>query len=274
MGGLRVRKVITFLVAFLFLTLPMKVYAADTTVEVKVEGEVKKGNNINITLNLSDVENFYAGSVDFIYDTELLKVNSIASTDFITGNSDEIMEIGGETAKNGNTATYGFTFVGDKPGISGSGALVTINATVMSDEELSINKGNMKVKLVQKTDDTVVSYGYNFIGVGNQEVAEENTTTEGTNNTTDGGTAETTNNNTENTVTTDEVAEETIAEVEEESNKKSFSDMIANAFKDFNPFSSETSFPKRIIAYLVIIGAAVGLVVLGNYVYKKIQENK
>lgn len=260
------KKLMTFLVAFFLFNVPINAYAADTTVEVKVEGEVKKGNNINIILNVNDVENFYAGSVDFIYNADQLKVNSVNSSDFITGTDDEIVEIGGETAKNGNTANYGFTFVGDKPGLSGSGTFVTISATVLSDDEFSINKGNMQVKLVKKTDGTVTNYGYKFIGVGNQDVGNE---------------AESNNNQNNDSQTNadivtdlDENTEETTAEVEEENNKKSLSEMIANAFKDFNPFSSETSMPKRVIAYLVIIFTAVGLVFLGNFIYKKIEENK
>lgn len=269
------KKVMTFLVAFFLFTVPINAYAADTTVEVKVEGEVKKGNNINIILNVNDVENFYAGSVDFIYNTDQLKVNSINSSEFITGTDEEIMEIGGETAKNGNTANYGFTFIGDKPGISGSGTFVTISATVLSDDEFSINKGNMQVKLVKKTDGTVTNYGYKFIGIGNQDTDNVDENNNSNNNTS--------NNNSQNNdsqtnadivADTDEDIEETTAEVEEESNKKSLSDMIANAFKDFNPFSSETTMPKRVIAYLVIICAAVGLVFLGNFVYKKIEENR
>lgn len=266
------KKLMTFLIAFFLFTVPINAYAADTTVEVKVEGEVKKGNNINIILNVNDVENFYAGSVDFIYNADQLKVNSVNSSDFITGTDDEIVEIGGETAKNGNTANYGFTFVGDKPGLSGSGTFVTISATVLSDDEFSINKGNMQVKLVKKTDGTVTNYGYKFIGVGNQDVGNEAESNNNANN----------NNNQNNDSQTnadivtdlDENTEEITAEVEEENNKKSLSEMIANAFKDFNPFSSETSMPKRVIAYLVIICAAVGLVFLGNFIYKKIEENK
>ncbi|SCJ35111.1 Uncharacterised protein [uncultured Clostridium sp.] len=266
------KKLMTFLVAFFLFTVPINAYAADTTVEVKVEGEVKKGKNINIILNVNDVENFYAGSVDFIYNADQLKVNSVNSSDFITGTDDEIVEIGGETAKNGNTANYGFTFVGDKPGLSGSGTFVTISATVLSDDEFSINKGNMQVKLVKKTDGTVTNYGYKFIGVGNQDVGNEAESNNNANN----------NNNQNNDSQTnadivtdlDENTEEITAEVEEENNKKSLSEMIANAFKDFNPFSSETSMPKRVIAYLVIICTAVGLVFLGNFIYKKIEENK
>ena len=267
------KKIITFLIAFFLFALPIKAYASSTTVEVKVEGEVKKDKNINIILNVKDVESFYAGSVDFIYDTEQLKVNSVNSSDFITGTDDEIMEIGGETAKNGNTANYGFTFIGDKQGISGSGTLVTINATVLSDKELSINKDNMIVKLVQKNDGKVTNYEYNFIGVGNQNIDSVTGDNNNSNNNNNNNN-ETTNGENNQDTDIEEAIEETIAEVDEEDDKKSLSDVIVNAFKDFNPFNDETSIPKRVIAYLVIICAAVGLVFLGNFIYKKIEENK
>lgn len=270
------KKLMTFLVAFFLFTVPINAYAADTTVEVKVEGEVKKGNNINIILNVNDVENFYAGSVDFIYNADQLKVNGVNSSDFITGTDDEIVEIGGETAKNGNTANYGFTFVGDKPGLSGSGTFVTISATVLSDDEFSINKGNMQVKLVKKTDGAVTNYGYKFIGVGNQDVSNGSESNNNSNNNANNNNNQNNNSQTNADIVTDidGNTEETTAELKEENNKKSLSEMIENAFKDFNPFSSETSIPKRVIAYLVIICAAVGLVFLGNFIYKKIEENK
>lgn len=160
------KKVIVFLVIFSLCILPVQAHASGATVEVKVNGQVKKGENIEILVNVKNVEGFYAASVDFIYDTTLLKVESIAAAEFITKYSNEIMELGGETDKNGNTASYSFTFLGDKPGIKGSGTIATINATVLKNGKLSISQDNMKVKLVKKSENNVVNYEYRFIGYG------------------------------------------------------------------------------------------------------------
>ena len=148
----------------MFLVMPVKAYADSTTVEVKVNGEVKKGSTIEILVNVKDVEKFYAASVDFTYDTNQLKVESIVASDFITKYSNDIMELGGETDKNGNTASYSFTFLGEKNGIKGSGTLAIITAQVLNNEKLSIGQDTMKVKLVQRVGDTVENYSYKFNG--------------------------------------------------------------------------------------------------------------
>lgn len=161
------KKIITFLIVFYFFTIPTKAYADTALVEVNVKGEVKKGENIEILANVKEVEKFFAASVDFIYDTTLLSIDSIQSTDFITKHSSDIMELGGEIDKNGNTASYSFTFLGDKEGINGSGTLAVINAVILKDGDLSIIQDNMKVKLVQRANDTVENYEYKFLGYSN-----------------------------------------------------------------------------------------------------------
>ena len=118
------KKIITLLFAFMFFIMPIKTYADSATVEVKVNGEVTKGSTIEILVNVKDVENLYAASVDFTYYMNQLKVESIKAGEFIANYSNDIMELGGETDKNGNTASYSFTFLGQKEGIKGSGTLV------------------------------------------------------------------------------------------------------------------------------------------------------
>ena len=144
--------------------MPIRAYANGANVEVNVDGQVKKGQSVDILVDVKNVEKLYAASVDFIYDTELLKVESIGATDFITKYSNEVMELGGEVDKDGNKATYSFTFLGDKQGISGSGNLVTIKVTVISDGKLLVSEDNMKVKLVQRSGDSVENYPFIFVG--------------------------------------------------------------------------------------------------------------
>lgn len=159
------KKIIMLTLVFMFLIIPIKTYADSVaTVEVKVNGEVTKGSTIEILVNVKNVEKFYAASVDFTYDTNQLKVESINAGEFITNYSNDIMELGGETDKNGNTASYSFTFLGEKEGIKGNGTLAIITALILNDEELAIGKDNMKVKLVQRVEDTVDNYSYKFNG--------------------------------------------------------------------------------------------------------------
>ena len=166
------KKILTFMIAFMFFVIPVKTYADSATVEIVVNGQIKKGSIIKILVNVKDVNKLYAASVDFTYDTDKLRVESIAASDFITKHNNDIMELGGETAKNGNTASYSFTFLGEKNGIKGSGTLAVISAEVLNDESLSIGQDNMKVKLVQKVGDTVENYSFKFLGYNDKSNTE------------------------------------------------------------------------------------------------------
>lgn len=166
------KKIITLIFVFMFLIMPVKTYADSATVEVKVNGEVKNGSTIEILVNVKNVEKFYAASVDFTYDINQLKVESIVASDFINKHSNDIMELGGETDKNGNIASYSFTFLGEKNGIKGSGTLAIITAQVLNNEKLSIGQDTMKVKLVQRAGDTVENYSYKFNGYNTSATAD------------------------------------------------------------------------------------------------------
>ena len=166
------KKILTFIVTFIFFVMPVKAYADSATIEIVVNGQVKKGAIIEILINVKEVNKLYAASVDFTYDTNQLRVESIAASDFITKHNNDIMELGGETAKNGNTASYSFTFLGEKNGIKGSGTLAVISAEVLNDESLSIGQDNMKVKLVQKVGDIVENYSFKFLGYNDKSNTE------------------------------------------------------------------------------------------------------
>ena len=166
------KKILTFMIAFMFFVIPVKTYADSATVEIVVNGQIKKGSIIEILVNVKDVNKLYAASVDFTYDTDKLRGESIAASDFITKHNNEIMEFGGETAKNGNTASYSFTFLGEKDGIKGSGTILVISAEVLNDKKLSIGQDNMKVKLVQQVGDTVENYSFKFLGYNDKSNTE------------------------------------------------------------------------------------------------------
>lgn len=98
------KKILMFMIAFMFFIIPVKAYADSATVEIVVSGEVKRGSTIEILVNVKNVNKLYAASVDFTYNTNQLKIESIVASDFITEYGDDIIEIGGETNKNGNIA--------------------------------------------------------------------------------------------------------------------------------------------------------------------------
>lgn len=151
------------------------VFAAESKVDIKINGDIKKNNNIEILVDLKNMTNLYAASVDFKYDNNLLTVESIEPSKFILDNKDDIMEFGQETNKNGNIANYYFTFLGDKKGISGDGNFVTIKAKVKKNGKLSITEDNMRVKLVQiNKKNEIVPLEFNFASNTNSNTSSNN----------------------------------------------------------------------------------------------------
>jgi hypothetical protein len=160
-----VRKIISLVMILFVLITPISVFASNNaSVEIKVVGDVKKEEDIEILVYVRDVDKLYAASVDFTYNNDQLKVYKIESTSYIKDNKDNVLELGGEVDKGGNTATYSFTFLGDLDGLSNSGTLVKIRAKVLNDDKLVITKDNMKIKLIQRVGDSTKNYEYAFVG--------------------------------------------------------------------------------------------------------------
>lgn len=131
---------------------PNKIYAQGNIVEVKVNGEIKKDNTIEILVNFNNIEGLYAASIDYEYDNELVKVLGIEPSSFIKNDKVNIMEFGEETNKDGNKASYYFTCLGNQKGLSGTGNFVTIRAKILKDGNLTFNENNTVIKLAQKND--------------------------------------------------------------------------------------------------------------------------
>ena len=157
---------ITLILIFLF---PLKTYANTTSVEVNVDGNIKKGEDINILINMKGLKNLYAASVNFTYDKSVLNIVDITAGDSIKKHEDEIMEIGGEVDTTNNKTSYSFTFLGDKEGINGEGILAIIKAEVLKDENLSIGEDSINIKLVKRAGDSVENYDYKFIGYSTEK---------------------------------------------------------------------------------------------------------
>lgn len=122
--------------------------ASEPTVSFTVDGGTKKGDKLTIYVRVKDVDRLYAASVDYIYNPEELKVTYIGGADLITDNQG-ILELGGETDKDGNRASYQMTFTGKVDGLKGAGNLVKIEAEALKDCNINLKPENMKVKLVK-----------------------------------------------------------------------------------------------------------------------------
>ena len=146
--------------------------ASEPEIRFTVDGKVEKGEKITVNVMANDVVNLYAVSVDYIYNPEFLKVNSIESDGLIKESNLNLMEPGGQTDKDGNRASYQMTFTGKVEGVSGSGAIVKIEAEVLKDFEIELTEENMKIKLV-KVDENYNVDRMSF--VFNSLESEENT---------------------------------------------------------------------------------------------------
>lgn len=140
------KKVLGFL--FIILILSIHVVWADDKplVNISVDGELKKGQDVTISLNIENVENLYSLSMDYVYNTDIIKVKSIEPGNLIKGKKFE--ELRNEPEKDGDTASYKMTFKGMVEGISGSGSIVKIKGKVLGDVPLEINDTNLTIKLV------------------------------------------------------------------------------------------------------------------------------
>lgn len=145
------------------------VKAAGAEVNVEVSGEIKKGNKIDITLNLKDVSNLYGGDVKFLYDKELLSVDRIEVNRQLVG---KVMMESNETDKS-NMARYYYTLRGQDPGFTGSGKLLTIKATVLKDGKLVLTPNKLIIQLVEKKVDQDPQYMAFTANVDNKYLEED-----------------------------------------------------------------------------------------------------
>jgi hypothetical protein len=171
-------KPIIFIVIFTFiLSIAMPyykvTYAADAA-EIKVAtkgdtaGQVKAGSNIEISVDLANLTNFYAGSVDYTYDNTLLEVSSVE----VNGNIKERnpFEAYNDVAKDGNRARYGFTFMSEnEQGINGQSNFVTIKGKAKKDGQLNVGVQDMKFQLVQKVDGNISEMPKHYFDNGHEK---------------------------------------------------------------------------------------------------------
>ncbi|MDU1311216.1 MAG: cohesin domain-containing protein [Clostridium sp.] len=168
----KLKSIITLtIVALIVIFNSIPVYSAEESiVKVSVKGEVEKGNNIDIVVDLSNLKNLYSALVDYTYDNTLIKVKEIVLNEEIKKQS--VMQLFGELSLNGNRARYGFTFQGsDSMGLSGDYNFVTIKAEVLKNGELDLSADKIKLQLVQKTENNMIDLPFT-LSLPEKEVIE------------------------------------------------------------------------------------------------------
>ncbi|MBB6625666.1 cellulosome anchor protein, partial [Clostridium gasigenes] len=114
---------------------------APAKVSYTINGEAKIGNTIDIAVNISNITNFYGGSVDFSYDTSLLEVQSITKGDIFGTNkvSEPVKSV-----SNG-LASIGLTLTGANSGVSTNGTIAIIKAKVLKEGTINIKTTPLNV---------------------------------------------------------------------------------------------------------------------------------
>lgn len=127
----------------------------ESMVKFTVNGKIKKGNNIEIVVDLSNLKNLYSALVDYTYDNTLIKVKEIVLNEEIKKQA--VLPLFGELNLDGNRVRSGFTFQGpDSMGLNGEYNFVTIKAEVLKDGELELSADRIKLQLVQKTENDMI----------------------------------------------------------------------------------------------------------------------
>lgn len=146
------------------------------TVDVKVDGSIDAGEKIKVYINVNDIESFFAGSIDFKYDTKFLKVISIEQGDLIKQNGVNRWDAINKIDSQSGMVSYGFTCTGNVNGFSGKGTFVIINAEVIKKSSFHIkskpflkqpdNDMNLKIMLCENNlnENDIKELEYEFKG--------------------------------------------------------------------------------------------------------------
>lgn len=167
-----VKCIFTASLVILFLVFNRIVISAteESMVKFTVNGEIKKGNNIEIVVDLSNLKNLYSALVDYTYDNTLINVKEIVLNEEIKKQA--VLPLFGEVSLNGNRVRSGFTFQGSESmGLNGEYNFVTIKAEVLKDGELELSADKIKLQLVQKTENDMIDLPF-MLSLPEKEVIE------------------------------------------------------------------------------------------------------
>ena len=144
--------------------------ASTPTVSYTVNGETKVGNTIEIAINVSNVNDLYGGSIDFLYDPSILEVQSINNGN-VFGSNSVLTPLGANGKINNGQASFAIALKGNKSGVNSNGTLAVIKAKVLkegtvklnttsSNEALGLSSNTIRVKL-SNSNSLPISYLFN-----------------------------------------------------------------------------------------------------------------
>ncbi|MBS5951843.1 MAG: hypothetical protein KIC47_16295, partial [Clostridium sp.] len=111
------------------------------SVSYNVTGDTKIGNTIGIAVDISNVTDLYGGSIDFVYDTSLLEIQSVTKGN-IFGSNTVLTPLGSNGKVENGQASFSVSLKGDKPGVNSNGTLAIIKAKVLKEGTVKLNTTN------------------------------------------------------------------------------------------------------------------------------------
>ena len=124
--------ILFFFQLILFNTNNITFAATTPSVTYTVSGDATVGNTIEIAVNISNITDLYGGSIDFLYDTNLLEVQSVTSGN-ILGTNKVNTPLGTNGKISGGQASFAISMQGNNLGVSSSGTLAIIKAKVLKE---------------------------------------------------------------------------------------------------------------------------------------------
>lgn len=161
-----------FLVLFI-LTFSVRVFAAENiNIKASINGEIKKGKQIEILINFDEIKSLYAGALYYKYDPKVLKITEIIPGDLINKSDINKFEATKNIDSEKGLVSYAFTCVGDINGFSGKGNFIKLKAEVLGEEDFKITSSfsnktpnDEYTMRLQVCDSNIVELPYSFTGV-------------------------------------------------------------------------------------------------------------
>lgn len=156
----------------------IKAYAAASNVpdvNVKVNGKIEAGQTIQIILNVSNIDSFYAGEVDFKYNNKVLNLTNIEKGDLISQKDINSWEAINKIDNDNGMLRYAFTCTGQVNGFKGSGTFIKINGKILKNDDFHIKSvpfltspnddNNLKLELCSRdSSNNIKELSYNYTG--------------------------------------------------------------------------------------------------------------
>lgn len=151
-------KIFILTLIFIF-NLCLTVFAQEVFLNINVNGNLKKGSEIDIIINAENIERLYAGDIRFNFDKESMEILSFKSGKLINNKDINKLEFGGDIDKSKSDWIYQFTCTGKVQGFSGSGELVIIKAKILKDiNPLAINNERFKIQLCERSEQGKIEF--------------------------------------------------------------------------------------------------------------------